>query len=241
MVVALVTGANSGIGEAVAHQLAKQPDHHIVIAARNPEAGAKVVADIVAAGHSASSVQLDLTSDESIAKAVQHIKDAHGKLDTLVNNAGGGVDQIPGLTTREIFTQDFNLNVTGPAVLTNSLLPLLLKSAAPRVVFVSSSLASITMSCDKTSPWYNPGYDATGYGSSKAALNRLVGHYSRLLADAGGLVNAVCPGFVKTKLTGYAEGGRTPEQGAKRIVEMALLRENGPTSTFTNDDGTLPW
>lgn len=222
-------------------QLAKQPDHHIIIAARNPEAGAKVAADLVAAGHSASSVQLDLTSDESITKAMQHIQDAHGKLDILVNSAGGGVDQVPGLTTREIFTQDFDLNVTGPAILTDALLPHLNKSAAPRVVFVSSSLASIAMSCDKTSPWYNPGYEAKGYGSSKAALNRLVGHYSRLLADAGGLVNAVCPGFVKTKLTAYAKGARTPEQGAKKIVEMALLGKNGPTATFTNEDGPLPW
>lgn len=241
MIVALVTGGNSGIGEAVAHQLAKQPDHHVVIAARNPEAGAKVAADLVAAGYSASSVQLDLTSDGSITKAVQHIQDAHGKLDILVNNAGGGVDQLPGLTTRQIFTQDFDLNVTGPAILTDALLPLLTKSAAPRVVFVSSSLASITLSSDKTSPWYDPGYEAKGYASSKAALNRLVSQYSRLLSDAGGLVNAVCPGFVKTKLTGYAEGGRTPEQGAKKIVEMALVGEKGPTATFSNDDGLLPW
>lgn len=172
---------------------------------------------------------------------MQHLQSAHGKLDILVNNAGGGVDQVPGLTIREIFTQEFDLNVTGPAVLTNSLLPLLNKSAAPRVVFVSSSLGSITWSCDETSPLYNPGYDATGYGSSKTALNGLVGHYSRLLTDAGGLVNAVCPGFVKTKLTGFAEGGRTPEQAAKKIVELALLGEKGPTATFTNENGPLPW
>ncbi|KAH8780999.1 putative short chain dehydrogenase family protein [Diaporthe sp. PMI_573] len=241
MVITLVTGANSGIGEAVAHQLAKQPDHHVVIASRNPEAGAKVVANLVAAGHSASSVQLDLTSDESITKAVKQIQDTHGKLDILVNNAGGAVDQVPGLTAREIFAQDFDLNVSGPAILTDALLPLLKKSAAPRVVFVSSSLASIGMSCDKSSPWYDPGYEANGYGCSKAALNRLVGTYSRLLSGAGGRVNAVCPGLVKTKLTGYAEGGRTPEQGAKKIVEMALLGEDGPTATFSNEDGPLPW
>lgn len=241
MVVALVTGANSGIGEAVAHQLARQPDHHVIIAARNQEAGAKVVADLVAAGHSASSVQLDLTSDESIAKAVQQIQDAHGKLDILVNNAGGGVDQLPGLSPREIFAKDFDLNVTGTAILTDALLPLLTKSAAPRVVFVSSGLASIGMSCDKTSPWYDPGYETKGYSCSKAGMNRLVGTYSRLLSGAGGRVNAVCPGFVKTKLTGYAEGGRTPEQGAKRIVEMALLSDDGPTATFSNENGPLPW
>lgn len=241
MVVALVTGANTGIGEAVAHQLARQPGHHVVIAARNPEAGAKVVADLVAAGRSASSVQLDLTSDQSIIKAVQQIEDAHGKLDILVNNAGGGVDSLPGLSTREIFAKDFDLNVTGTAILTDALLPLLTQSAAPRVVFVSSGLASIGMSCDKTSPMYDQSNDATGYACSKAALNRLVGTYSRLLSGAGGRVNAVCPGFVKTKLTGYVEGARTPEQGARKIVEMALLGEHGPTATFSNEDGPLPW
>ena len=130
------------------------------------------------------------------------------------------MDQAPGLTTREILRQDFELNVTGPATLTDALLPLLRKSAAPWVVFVSSSLSSIGMSCDKNSPWYNPGYEAKGYGCSKAALNRLVGHYSRHLGDVGGLVNAVCPGLVATKLTGYPEGARAPEQGAKKIVEM---------------------
>lgn len=178
-------GANSGIGEAVAHQLAKQPDHHVVIAARNLEASAEVVADLVATGHSTSSVQLVLSSDKSIAKTAQRVRYIHGKLDVLVNNAGGGVDQVPGLTTREIFTQESELNVTGPAILTDAFLLLLTNSAAPRVVFVSSSLASIGMSCDKASPLYNPGYKAKGYGSIKAALNGLVSHYSQLLTDAG--------------------------------------------------------
>lgn len=241
MVVALVTGGNTGIGEAVAHQLAKQPDHHVIISARNPEAGAKVVAELVAAGHSASSVQLDLTFDESIANAVHQIQNAHGRLDILVNNAGGDVDQVPGLSAREIFAKNFDVNVSGPAILTDALLPLLNQSSAPRVVFVSSSLASISMSCDKTSPLYSLHREPRSYTCSKAALNRLVGSYSRALSDAGGLVNAVCPGYVKTKLTSYAEGGRTPEQGAKRIVEMALLGEGGPTGTFSDDQGPVPW
>lgn len=241
MVVALVTGGNTGIGEAIAHQLAKQPDHHVIISARNPEAGEKVVADLIAAGYSASSVQLDLTSDESITKAVRHIESAHAKLDILVNNAGGDVDQVPGLTAREVFAKDFDINVSGPAILTDALLPLLKKSSAPRVVFVSSSLASIAMSCDKTSPLYNLHHEPRAYSCSKAALNRLVGSYSRVLSGTGGLVNAVCPGFVKTKLTNYAEGGRTPEQAAKRIVDMALLGEGGPTGTFSNDEGPVPW
>ncbi|KAL1880052.1 hypothetical protein Daus18300_001415 [Diaporthe australafricana] len=239
MIVALVTGANTGIGEAVARQLAEQPNHHIIIAARNPEAGSKVVADLISAGHSSSTVQLDITSDDSIAKAVQHIQDTHGKLDILVNNAGGAVDSNAGLTTREIFTLDFDLNVTGTAVLTDSLLPLLRKSAAPRVVFVGSRLGSVHLSTDKSFPYYNE--ESKGYGSSKAAVNRLVTHYARILADAGGLVNSVCPGFVQTRLTRYADGGKTPEQGAKRIVEMALLGEDGPTATFSSDEGPLPW
>ncbi|KAL0942761.1 short-chain dehydrogenase [Colletotrichum truncatum] len=239
MVVVLVTGGNTGIGEQVAHQLARQPDHHIIIASRNADAGAKVAADITATGHSASSVQLDLASDESINAAVEYIKDVHGKLDVLVNNAGVAVDFNPGLSRREIFNQDYNVNVAGTAVLTDALLPLLRKTVSPRVVFVSSSLASMTLSTDKTWPYYNNGGEA--YSCSKAALNRLANHYAKTLAEVGALVNAVCPGLVKTKLNNYREGGTTPEEGASRIVELALLRPGGPTATFSGRNGTIPW
>ncbi|KAE8367929.1 hypothetical protein BDV27DRAFT_142442 [Aspergillus caelatus] len=239
MIVALVTGANSGIGEAVARQLARQPDHHVILTSRNPEAGEKVAASIVAEGHSASSVQLDLASDTSIAAAAKHIQEVYGKLDILVNNAGTAVDHRSDLSVRENLSMTFDTNVFGTAVLTDALLDLLRQSTAPRVVFVSSSLGSLALSNDENWPYYH--MISKSYKSSKAAVNMLVLHYSRALRDANGLVNSVCPGLVKTKMNGYAEDGVTPDVGARRIVELALVGADGPTATFSDRDGSIPW
>ncbi|KAE8382741.1 hypothetical protein BDV26DRAFT_288298 [Aspergillus bertholletiae] len=239
MIIALVTGGNAGIGEAVARQLARQPDHHVILTSRNLAAGESVAATIVAEGHSASCVQLDLTSDASISDVVQHIQEVYGKLDILINNAAIHLDDRSDLSIRETFRKTFDTNVFGTAVLTDSLLDLLRRSAAPRVVFVSSSLGSHTLSNDKN--WRHYHVVKKTYKSSKAALNMLVLHYSRALQDCNGLVNAACPGPVKTKMSGYAEGGVTTEVGARRTVELALLDANGPTATFSDNDGPVPW
>ncbi|KAE8323532.1 hypothetical protein BDV39DRAFT_195757 [Aspergillus sergii] len=239
MIVALVTGANSGIGEAVARQLARQPDHHVILTARNLEAGEKVAAAIVEEGNSASAVHLDLSSDESISTVADHVKDVYGKLDILINNAGTFLDHRSDLSVRENLKMTFDTNVIGTAVLTDALLDLLRQSSAPRVVFVSSALGSLTLSNDEN--WPHRHIVSKAYKSSKAALNMLVLHYSRALQDVSGLVNTVCPGLVKTKLNGYAEDGVTPDVGARRIVELALLGPDGPTATFSDRDGPIPW
>ncbi|PIG89630.1 short chain dehydrogenase family protein [Aspergillus arachidicola] len=239
MIVALVTGGNSGIGEAVARQLARQPDHHVILTARNLEAGREVAAAIVEEGNSASAVRLDLTSDESISMVAKHIKEVYGKLDILVNNAGTHIDDRSNLSVRENLGMTFDTNVFGTAVLTDALLDLLRQSSAPRAVFVSSALGSLNLSNDETWPHRDTGSRA--YKSSKAALNMLVLHYSSALRDARGLVNSVCPGKVKTKMNGYEEGGVTPDVGARRIVELALVGEDGPTATFSDRDGPIPW
>ena len=244
--VVLISGANSGIGRAVAIQLAKDHGYHVIIGSRNRAAGEEVAAAIVADGYLASSVQLDLCSDESITAAVSWIESEFGVLDVLINNAGILLDPVPGLlevnkgrSTRELFDQTFSTNVTGTACLTEACLPLLRKSELPRLVFVSTLMASLTMATDKSTLYYNIDYKA--YDSSKVALNMLALNYARILEDAGALVNIVSPGLVKTKLTNDHPFGTSPELGAQRIVELATAEKGGPTATFSSREGSIPW
>ena len=243
--VALVSGANCGIGEAVATQLAKDHRYHAIIGARNAAAGEEVAKAIRAEGFSASSVQLDITSDESIAAAVRQIEREHGVLDVLVNNAGIMLDvgydppETQKQSTRELLSQTLNTNVVGTACLTEACLPLLRKSELPRVVFVSSIMGSLTNAGNKSSMYYNGEY--TGYMTSKAGVNMLSQLYAKKLEAHGGMVNSVCPGLVRTKLVGNFPGGATPEVGAQPIVELATAAKGGKTRTYTERQGTIPW
>lgn len=237
--VTLITGANQGIGLATATILAKEHRHHVIIGSRNADAGAKIAESLTAEGHAASSVQLDLESEDSIDGVVKFIQSTFGKLDVLINNAGILIDgKIKNQTTRELFTQTMSTNVIGTACLTEKLVPLLQKSTLPRVVFLSSIMGSITVSTDRTTAWYPIDYKA--YDASKAAVAMLAVNYARILRDAGGLVNVACPGLVSTNLTGYSMG-TTPEIGAQHIVELATLGKDGPTATFSNKEGSIPW
>jgi NAD(P)-dependent dehydrogenase (short-subunit alcohol dehydrogenase family) len=238
--VALISGANTGIGLAVATKLAKDHGYHVVIGSRNAAAGKEAAAALVADGGAASSVQLDLSSDESIAAAVATIESEFGALNVLVNNAGVLLDLTPGLTTRQLFDQTLATNVTGAACLTEACLPLLRKSTElPRLVFVSSRMGSITESLNKDTIYYNIDYKA--YDCSKAALNMLALNYARILEEQGAMVNVACPGLVQTKLTGFHPMGASTEAGAERIVQLATLAKGGPTATFSDRDGSIPW
>ncbi|KAE8138860.1 hypothetical protein BDV38DRAFT_270380 [Aspergillus pseudotamarii] len=189
MIIALVIGGNSGIGEAVAPQLARQPDHHVILTARNLEAGQTVPAALVKEGYSVSAVHLDLSSDVSISAVTKHIQEAYGKLDILVNNAGIAVDHHSDLSIRENLSMTFDTNVFGTAVLTDAHLDVLRQFTAPRVVFVSSSVASPALSNDENWPYYHT--ISKSYKSSKAAVNMLVLHYSRALQDVNELVDSL--------------------------------------------------
>ncbi|OCT52288.1 putative oxidoreductase [Cladophialophora carrionii] len=242
--IALISGANTGIGLAVATQLAAH-GFHVIVGSRNAESGRKAAASIVANGSQASSVQLDVTSDESIAAAVSWIEREFGVLDVLINNAGILIDYVPGFTdaykdlpTRDLFSQTFSTNVIGAACLTEACLPLLRKSECPRLIFVSSRMGSLAEATNKSTPFYSTDYKA--YDSSKAALNMLCLNYARILEDQGAMVNAVCPGLVNTKLVNHLMG-ESPELGAKRIVELATAEKGGPTATFSDRDGIVPW
>lgn len=243
---ALVSGANAGIGLAVATQLAKDHGYHVIIGSRNAAAGEQVAAALVADGYSASSVQLEVSSDESIAAATSWIEREFGVLDVLINNAGilldrgfRSIEDYPDLPTRELFDRTFSTNVIGVACLTEACLPLLRKSELPRLVFVSSRMGSLATAKDKSVPFYSTDYKA--YDSSKAALNMLALNYARILEDNGAMVNAVCPGLVKTKLTNHTPFGSSTELGAQRIVELATASKGGPTAEFSDRNGSIPW
>ncbi|KLU92412.1 short-chain dehydrogenase/reductase SDR [Magnaporthiopsis poae ATCC 64411] len=250
--IALVTGANKGLGRAIAAQLAKEHGYHVILGCRNPLAAEDLASELASAGHSAETLQLDLDSDESIEAAAAAISARHGRLDVLVNNAGIQLEEpAPGKqrpSTREVFSRTMGTNVVGTACLTEALLPLLRASASasvpsspgpPRIVFVSSHLGSCTIGTDPSSMFYHA--DLQAYMASKAAVNRMALVYARMLSDIGGRVNLAAPGFVKTELTNFNPNGVTVEEGARRIVELATVGKDGPSFTFSDVNGPLPW
>lgn len=240
--VTLVTGANKGIGRQIAAQLAAL-GHTVVVGARDAAAGEQAAAELREAGGDAVGVVLDVTDAASIAAAAAEIADRFGRLDALINNAGvsgrPGADfsgQLAGSANVDDIRFVFETNVFGVVAVTSGFLPLLRKSAAPRIVNVSSSAGSLA----KTSDFDDPDPLALGYVPSKTALTSLTIQYARGLKDEGILVNAVCPGFVATDLNGF-RGVRNTTQGAIQAVRMATLPAGGPTGTFTDDEGPVAW
>lgn len=245
--VALVTGANGGIGRAVAEILAADHHYHIIIGSRSLTAGQEVADSLKSRGLLSSAIQLNLAVDKDILAAAAYISDIFGKLDVLVNNAGVHLDMTYNLSIREQWTSTFATNVVGTAVLTEALLPLLRKAQVPRIVFVSSTKGSLGAALDPTSGFYD--ITPKAYDASKAAVNMLAISYAKLLKEAGGVVNAVCPGLVDTKITAFMGqdilgryGAVSPELGAERIVEMATLEKGSVVSaTFSSREGAVPW
>lgn len=238
--ITLISGANQGIGLAVATRLAKEHGHHVIIGSRDAKLGPQVATSLQAEGYAASSVQLDLTSDASITAAFEAIDKQFGRLDVLINNAGILLDtKIPEQSQRDLFTQTFTTNVAGTACLTEALLPLLRKSTQPRVVFVSSRMGSLAQATIRDTPFFAIDYKA--YDASKAAVNMLALNYARILEDVGARVNAVCPGLVSSNLTNYIQYGTSTYEGAQRIVELATVDQDGPTATFSDKNGEIAW
>lgn len=240
--IALVTGANKGIGQEIAAQLAAL-GHSVVIASRDPEAGARAAARLREAGADTASVALDVTDPGSAAAAAATVGARFGRLDALVNNAGishlpgrGIEGQQPATADLEEVRTIFETNFFGVITVTTAFLPLLRRSPAPRIVNVSSSAGSLAKMADPGNR--NP--VAIGYVPSKTALTALTLQYARALAPERILVNAVDPGFVATGLNNFT-GVRTPAQGAAAAVQMATIPPGGPSGTFTDDQGPVAW
>jgi NAD(P)-dependent dehydrogenase (short-subunit alcohol dehydrogenase family) len=229
MTITLITGANKGIGYETARQLT-EAGHTVYIGARDAARGQRA-----AAGLGARFVSLDVTNDTSVAAALKTIDDAQGRLDVLVNNAGiGGARDVSGPDALRVF----DTNAVGLIRVTQAALPLLRKSGNPVVVNLSSALGSF---------WavHNPDLPASqlnivhAYGASKAAVSMLTVQYAKAVPEIK--FNAVEPGYTATDLGGGRGGGRPVEESAKVVVRMATIGADGPTGTFQEDAGELPW
>jgi NAD(P)-dependent dehydrogenase (short-subunit alcohol dehydrogenase family) len=247
--IALITGANKGIGFATA-QLLGACGAVVLAGARDEIRGRQAERDLLAGGAEARFVPLDVTDDKSVARAAEWIDAEYGVLDILVNNAGiarGDGGGRPSETTLGTLRAVYETNVFGVVAVTNAMLPLLRRAAAARIVNVSSEVGSITSMTDPDSPLYPMA--SVPYPSSKAALNMVTAMYAKELRDTPIKVNAANPGYCATDLNGR-RGFRTPRQGAEVSAHLATLPADGPTGTFWGHlwasggdagDGVLPW
>jgi NAD(P)-dependent dehydrogenase (short-subunit alcohol dehydrogenase family) len=231
--IALVTGANRGIGRAIAMQLAAA-GVHVIVAARDSDAGSLVVDEIAAGGGSAQTCCLDVTDADQCRDTLELVQSEHGRLDILVNNAGVALDKwVPGLELDiDVMRETMEVNCYAPLRLCQLFIPMMQECRHGRVVNLSTELASMT--------GMQMGY-TVAYRSAKAALNAMTKMLSLELKEYPDiLVNAAAPGWVKTELGG-GDATRTPEQGADTPVWLATLPEGGPTGGFYRDRELYPW
>lgn len=237
--VALVTGANKGIGFEVVRRLAAS-GCAVLLGARSEARGKEATARLAAADLEAGYIRIDLDDSAAIDAAARVIKADFGRLDILVNNAGIAApgDGPPSASSLEAIERDFRVNFTGTVAVTQALLPLLRKAAAARIVNVSSGLGSLTRTGDPAFQFIATQY--FGYAASKAALNMFTVQLARELRDTPIKVNSAEPGYTATDLNGH-QGTQTVAEAAVPIVRLALLPDDGPTGAFFNKTGNLPW
>lgn len=237
--IALVTGANKGIGLEIAGTLARQ-GMRVLLGARNAELGGAAAAQLKEQGMDVQFLELNLGRPDSLRDAAAWIEKDAGKLDVLVNNAGITVagDGPPTKADIDAVRRVFETNFFGTLAVTQAMLPLLRKSDAGRIVNVSSGLGSITLNGDPA--WEFASVKILGYNASKAALNMLTVQLANELRDTPIKVNSADPGFTATDLNQH-RGYQTIEQGAAEAIRLALLPEDGLTGGFFNSSGANPW
>ncbi|MFL6116917.1 MAG: SDR family oxidoreductase [Catenulispora sp.] len=231
--IALVTGANKGIGKEIARQLADS-GATVFVGARDAERGQRTVDEI---GGDARLLVLDVTDAASITEAARHVD----TLDILVNNAGiSGEGRTAEYEEPALFRRIYDTNVFGVVAVTNAFLPALRRSPHPRVVNISSGTGSLTWA---TGPEFPHEGVFAAYRSSKAALNALTVFYAHSLAADGIKVNALAPGLRRTDLNSRAAAADgDPAEAAAGAVRLALLSDDGPSGKFVSWDGTsVPW
>jgi len=234
--IAVVTGANKGIGKQIARQLAAA-GVTVYVGAREAERGRRAVDEI---GGDARLLVLDVTDAASIASAAQQVDE----LDILVNNAGVMVGDEPAPSADlDNFRRTYETNLFGVLAVTNAFLPTMRRSTRARIVNVSSGTGSLTWSSDPEREFAVAAGSAAAYRSSKTALNALTVFYAQALAKDGFKVNALAPGLRATDLNARAAASDgDPAEAAAGAVRLALLPEDGPTGQFISWDGTpVPW
>nr|WP_221382350.1 SDR family NAD(P)-dependent oxidoreductase [Actinoplanes polyasparticus] len=234
--IALVTGANKGIGYEIAAGLGAL-GWAVGVGARSAERRETAVEKLRAAGVDAFGVPLDVTDDASVTAAAALLEERG--LDVLVNNAAitGGVPQEPTVVDPAVVRTVIDTNVLGVIRVTNAMLPLLRRSSAPRIVNMSSSVGSLTLQSANTGA---TGPISAAYAPSKTFLNAVTVQYAKELADTDILINLGCPGYVATDLNHFS-GYRTPTQGAAIALHLATLPADGPTGGFFDDAGPVAW
>jgi NAD(P)-dependent dehydrogenase (short-subunit alcohol dehydrogenase family) len=240
--VALVTGANKGVGKETARQLAAL-GCTVWLGARDGSRGREAEAELRGEGGDVRFVELDVTDPATVEAAAKRIDAEHGRLDILVNNAGiapaGGWNR-PSSTPVDAVRAAHEVNVLGVVTVTNALLPLLRRSPAGRIVNVSSELGSLTLMASPPEAAQGPRPELLAYNSSKAALDMATLLYAHELQDTPIKVNAVSPGYCATDLNDFS-GPLSPAEGARVPVRAATLADDGPTGTFLVAEGVHPW
>jgi NAD(P)-dependent dehydrogenase (short-subunit alcohol dehydrogenase family) len=243
--IAVITGANRGLGFATARRLS-QSGVKVIVGARSRANGEDAVDRLRREGLDCEPLHIDVDSPASVREAAALVEQEHGRIDILVNNAG----ILPEATASDVdrpldlrlVRETFETNVFGTISVTNEFLPLLRRSASGRIVNVSSTMGSLTDQTDPSSPYY--GLLVPAYQMSKAALNGFTIALSKALTDTSIKVNSVCPGWVQTDLGGpenRAAAPTTADEAAQIVVDMASIPEDGPTGQFVDRQGTVAW
>lgn len=238
--VALITGANKGLGFETARQLGKQ-GITVLIGARDETRGTEAEAKLRGENFDAHFVHLDVQDAATHKAAAQFVEEKFGKLDILINNAGVALDYLgagAGEVSLELVRRTFDTNFFGAIAVTQAFLPLVKKSDAGRIVNVSSGLGSLTQNSDPN--WEYKDVKPLAYNSSKTALNAFTIILADDLKDTKIKVNSADPGYTATDLNGNS-GTKTVAQGASIITDLATLPEDGATGGYFDDQGVVPW
>ncbi|KAH7311025.1 hypothetical protein BKA65DRAFT_575068 [Rhexocercosporidium sp. MPI-PUGE-AT-0058] len=255
----LITGANTGLGlETVKSLCQSEHAYTILLAGRSIDkanAAAKTTeSEFPSTSSTIRTVQIDIEDDESITQAFKHVSTEYGRLDVLVNNAGGQFDYVDGLSAREMWTKSWSVNVSSTYILTSTFVPLLLKSSTPRIIFLASGTSSLTTAGNSPLPidkspaagWPKEGFAIPAYRASKTGLNMVVREFARMLKNDGVRVWGVSPGFLATGLGLGQEASRKmgalePKVGAnfvrsvvegERDADVGLVVKKGDVQPF---------